>query len=96
LDHSHELLTRNPRNTDALDVNGLVFCALALSENAKHLDAAKDVFETARVINSSPGRIKELLQKFDALARADKTGLLASLRVIAAGGSGKRSASEAG
>jgi tetratricopeptide (TPR) repeat protein len=96
LQYSDELLARDPRNSDALDVKGLTFCALALCDNVKHLDAAGEAFEAARAISSAPGIIKMLLQKFDALSRADKTGLLAPLRVIAAGGSGTRSASEVG
>jgi tetratricopeptide (TPR) repeat protein len=94
LHHSDELLARNPQNTGALDVKGLAFCALALCDNVKHLDAARDAFEAALAINSASGVTKLVLQQFDALARADKTGLLAPLRVIASGGSGKKSASE--
>jgi tetratricopeptide (TPR) repeat protein len=85
VNQSDDLLSRSAKNPDALDVKGLAFCALALCDNVTHLDAARECFQAARLITSAPGRIKLLLQQFDALARADKTGLLIPLRKIAAG-----------
>jgi len=95
LHHSDELLARNPRYADALETKGLALSALALCGNVEHLDAAKDAFEAARLVSSAPGSTKLLLQQFDALSRADKTGLLAPLRMIAAGEPGRSSAAEA-
>src|SRR5271165_1362891 len=80
-----DLLSRSAGNYSALDVKGGALCALALCDNVRHLQAAQAAFEAARSINSAPGVINLLLQEFDTLARADKTGLLTPLRTVAAG-----------
>jgi tetratricopeptide (TPR) repeat protein len=93
LQQADDLLSRSAANHDSLDVKGLALCALALCDDVRHLDAAREAFKAARAIISAPGKIKLLLQQFDALARADKTGLLKPLRTAAAGGSAATSAS---
>jgi tetratricopeptide (TPR) repeat protein len=85
LRHCNEMLSRYSRNYDALDVKGLALCGLAICDNGPQIEAARAAFAAAREISSGAGDVKLLLQQFDALAKADSTGLMAPLRSVAAG-----------
>jgi tetratricopeptide (TPR) repeat protein len=85
LHQAGELLTRSPQYQYALDTKGLALCGLALCENSRHIPAAKEAYKAARAINSDAGVVGRILQLFDTLAKADTTGILAEIRVQAAG-----------
>jgi tetratricopeptide (TPR) repeat protein len=85
LQQATELLTRSPQYYDALDTRGLARSGLALCENSEHISAAKEAYKAARTINSDVGVVRDVLQLFDSLAKADTAGILAEVRVQAAG-----------
>ena len=69
----------------ALDTKGLALSGLALCQNSEHIPAAKEAYKAARAINSDAGVVGRGLQLFDTLAKADTAGILAEIRVQAAG-----------
>lgn len=80
-----ERLTRCPQLYAALDTKGLALSGLALCENSEHIAATKEAYKAARAINSDAGVVGRKLRLFDTLAKADTTGILAEIRVQAAG-----------
>jgi tetratricopeptide (TPR) repeat protein len=85
LSQAGELLTKTPQLYDAMDIQGLALCGLALYGNPQHIPEAKEAFKAARAINSDSGNIGRVLHLFDALAKDDKDGILTELRAEAAG-----------
>ena len=80
------LLAQSGQNVSALDNKGLALCGLALCEDERHLPAAEEAFAAARKITRAKGAMANVLNLFDALAVADKDGLLAPVRKAAEGG----------
>ena len=80
------LLAFSGENVSALDHKGLALCGLALCEDGRHLPLAEEAFAAARKITRAEGVVASVLNLFDALARADKDGLLAQVRKAAEGG----------
>ena len=74
------------QNVSALDNKGLALCGLALCEDERHLTVAEEAFGAARKITRAKGVVARVLNLFDALAVADKAGLLARVRKAAEGG----------
>ena len=69
----------------ALDVKGLSLCGLALCGDPAQIPAAKAAYSAARAVTSDNGVTRAVLQRFDALARADANGILAEVRPVTAG-----------
>jgi len=82
------LLIHTTQNYRALDTKGIALCGLVLCGEGKHLAAAVEAFQAARAINRDPGIVQRLLRLLDALALADAAGILAQVRVVAAGSDG--------
>lgn len=83
--YADELLAVNPQKFTALEKKGLALCGLALCENKReYTSAAKEAYSAARIINSDPGIVADVLQLFDTLTKADKNGILATVRPYAA------------
>jgi tetratricopeptide (TPR) repeat protein len=80
------LLALSGQNVSALDNKGLALCGHALCENERHLAAAAEAFAAARKITGAKGVVAGVLNRLDALAVADKEGLLAPARRAAEGG----------
>jgi hypothetical protein len=89
---SESLLARNPQRTSSLDVKGLALCGLALCDRITHVAEAKEAFASARKIGVLSGSVRQLLRQFDALAAADKLGVLQDVRPMAAGTTGQNRA----
>ncbi len=68
-----------------LDSKGLAMCGLALCEDNKYITAAIDAYKEARAITQEAGVTGRVQRLFDALAQADKAGLLNGVRAIAIG-----------
>jgi hypothetical protein len=86
LAEADRLLELSGQNISALDHKGLALCGLALCEDERHLPAAEEAFATVRKITRAKGVVASVLNLFDALAVADKKGLLAQVRKAAEGG----------
>jgi hypothetical protein len=86
LAEADRLLELSEQNVSALDNKGLALCGLTLCENERHLPAAEEAFAAARKITQAKGVVTSVLNRFDALAVADKEGLLAPARKALEGG----------
>ena len=71
-------------NYDALDTKALALCGLALTTEPGTAAEACTVFRAARAITSADGVVRRTLALFDALAAADRGGILAGTRQAAA------------
>jgi len=80
-----DLVASTAGHYSALDSKGLSFCGLALCGDPTQIPAAKAAYKAARAVTSDAGIVRDVLQRFDALAQADKNGILADVRPIAAG-----------
>jgi tetratricopeptide (TPR) repeat protein len=69
----------------ALDAMGLALAGRVLCGERRRLDGAADAYSAARAITSHDGVRTRTLGLFDDLARADKQGVLATIRPIVAG-----------
>ena len=69
---------------DALDTKALALCGLALTTEPGKAAEACTVFRAARAITSADGIVRRTLALFDALAAADRGGVLAGTRQAAA------------
>jgi tetratricopeptide (TPR) repeat protein len=67
----------------ALDTKALALCGLALTTEPGKAAEACTVFRAARAITSAEGIVKRTLALFDALAAADRGGILAGTRQAA-------------
>jgi tetratricopeptide (TPR) repeat protein len=65
---------------DALDTKALALCGLALTTDPGNVAEAVTVFRAARAITSADGITNRALVLFDALAAADRSGILAPIR----------------
>ena len=74
-----------PISYEALDSKGLSLCGLALCGDRAQIPAAKAAYKAARAVTSDAGIVRDVLQRFDALAQADTDGILAEVRPVAAG-----------
>ncbi len=71
------LLSRTPKNYEALDAKALSFCGLALCEqNPAHVSDAAAAFAAARNITRAVGIVARVRRLFDELAKSDKDGML--------------------
>jgi tetratricopeptide (TPR) repeat protein len=82
-----QLLAHTPQYYDALDAKGLALSGLALVEDDREgrVAAAIEAFRAARAITQAKGIVGRVVRLFDALAVADRAGVLAGVRVAAAG-----------
>ncbi len=70
---------------EALDSKGLSLCGLALCGDHAQIASANTAYKAARAVTSDAGIVRDVLQRFDALAQADAGGILAEVRPVAAG-----------
>ena len=83
LNQAEVILKRTPRYYRALDVMGLSYSGLTLSEDTdEYLDKAIEAYEAARLITNEPGIVRRRLLLFNALAQIDSGGKLASVRNV--------------
>jgi len=68
----------------ALDTKALALCGLALTTEPGKAAEAATVFRAARAITSADGIVRHTLALFDALAAADRGGILTGTRQAAA------------
>lgn len=69
------------KNYKAIDDKGLSLCGLSLCQKDDYyIQQAKEAFRKARTINKAAGHMKQLLDFFDELAKADKKGILKGVR----------------
>ena len=72
----------------ALHTKALALCGLALTTDPGQAVEAAAAFRAAREITSADGIVQQTLALFDALAVADRDGLLAAIRPEAEGRTG--------
>jgi tetratricopeptide (TPR) repeat protein len=78
---AEKLLDHTGKNYKALDDKGLSLCGLSLCQkDDDYIQQAKEAFRKARTINKAAGHMKQLLDFFDELAKADKKGILKGVR----------------
>jgi tetratricopeptide (TPR) repeat protein len=82
------LLEHTRDNYQALDSKTLGLCGLALLDDAARLPEAMIAVQAARAVNRDAGVVQRVLRLLDALAVADQDGILAPVRIIAAGSNG--------
>ena len=80
-----ELLQQASGAYAALDTKALALCGLALTTEPGQAAEAAAVFRAARAITSADGIVRRTLALFDALAAADRGGILAGIRPDAEG-----------
>jgi len=85
LKQASELIALTAERYDALDTEGLSCAGLALCGDLTQIPTAKAAYKAARAVTSDAGIVRDVLQRFDALAQADKNGILADVRPVAAG-----------
>lgn len=85
INESARLVALSADNYEALDSLGLSPCGLAVCNNSEHIPEAIAAYKAARGMPSDNGIIRDVLQRFDALAQADMDGILAEVRPAAAG-----------
>lgn len=68
-----------------LESKGLALCGLALCGESNHLPAAIEAYKAARALTKDAGIVGRALRLFDALGKADTTGLLTGIRTVAGG-----------
>jgi tetratricopeptide (TPR) repeat protein len=69
----------------ALDTKALALCGLALTIDPGNATDAANVFRTARAITSANGVINQTVALFDVLAAADRSDILAAVRLSVVG-----------
>nr|MDQ2694536.1 hypothetical protein [Pseudomonadota bacterium] len=79
------LLSKTRELYDTLDSKALALCGLALCENPAHTAAASEACRAARTINKDAGVVGRVVRVFDALAAADREGILKGVRAAAEG-----------
>jgi tetratricopeptide (TPR) repeat protein len=75
-----EQLRQASGDYEALDIKALALCGLALTTDPTKVVEASTVFRAARTITSADGIINRALALFNALAAADRGGILAGIR----------------
>jgi tetratricopeptide (TPR) repeat protein len=80
-----ELLQQASGAYATLDTKALALCGLALTADPEKAVEAAAAFRAARAITSADGIVKQTLALFDALAVADRDGILAAIRPEAEG-----------
>lgn len=81
LKQAEVILKRTPRYYRGLDVMGLSYSGLTLSEETdEYLDRAIGAYEAARLITNELGIVRRRLRLFDALAQADSGKKLTLVR----------------
>jgi uncharacterized protein (UPF0297 family) len=88
INQADQLIVLTADRYEALDVKGLSLCGLVLCGDPAQVPAAQAAYATARRVTSAPGITRDVLLYFDALAQADKGGILAEVRPFAAGAIG--------
>jgi tetratricopeptide (TPR) repeat protein len=79
------MVTHSTQNFRALDSKGLALCGLVVCGDAGRVAEAIEAYKAARAINKDAGTVSRVLRLFDTLAEADEAGVLAGMRVSAAG-----------
>ena len=74
-----ELLQQTSGGYAALDTKALALCGLALTTDPGKAAEAAMAFRAARAITSADGIVKQTVALFDALALADRDGILAAI-----------------
>jgi tetratricopeptide (TPR) repeat protein len=85
MSEAEALLEGADENFVALDAMGLALAGRVLCGEVRRLDEAADAYKAARAITSHDGVRIRTLGLFDDLAHADRHGVLAKIRPIAAG-----------
>lgn len=85
INEASEMLKLTANRYDALDVQGLSLCGLALCRDPSQISAAEAAYKAARALTSDAGIIRAVLHRFDTVAHADTDGILANVRPVAAG-----------
>lgn len=81
LKHAEVVVKRSSQYYRGLDVMGLSYSGLTLSEETgEYLDKAIEAYEAARLITNEPGIVRRRLLLFDALAQVDSGRKLALVR----------------
>lgn len=91
--HADKLLGYTAKNYAAWDAKGVACCGLALLEAGKeannapstHLETALEAYQAARSVTSAAGVVGRVGRLFEALAVADKAGVLVGVRAAAVG-----------
>jgi tetratricopeptide (TPR) repeat protein len=78
--HADEQLRQTSGDYQALDTRALALCGLALTTDPAKAAEAAAVFRAARAITSADGIVNEALALFNALAAADRAGILTGIR----------------
>jgi len=82
---AEELLQYSSGTYEAQDTRALALCGLALTTDPDKAAEATAAFRAARAITSADGIIKQTQTLFDALAAADRDGILNRIRPAAEG-----------
>jgi tetratricopeptide (TPR) repeat protein len=80
-----DLLSYSAQNYDSLDNWALALCGLALCDGTNQMQEASEAYRSARAITAAPGVVGRALRLLDALAVGDRTGVLGSVCLAAAG-----------
>jgi tetratricopeptide (TPR) repeat protein len=82
---ANQLISMCADRYEALDVIGLSLSGLALCGDLEQIPSAKNAYRKARAVTTDIGIVQALLKLFDALAQTDAEGILAEVRLVAAG-----------
>jgi tetratricopeptide (TPR) repeat protein len=82
---ARQLIAQGADNYQAIDSVGLSLCGLVLCGDPSQIPVARAAYQAARALTSDAGIVRDVLQRFDALAQADTNGILAEVRPVAAG-----------
>lgn len=85
INEANQLLALTAERFEALDTKGLSLGGLALCGDRAQISAARAAYSSARAVTSAAGVTRGVLQRFDALAKADTDCILAEVRPAAAG-----------
>jgi tetratricopeptide (TPR) repeat protein len=83
LEQARRLLAGAAQSYGSLDIKGLAQSGLALCAGPEHLEPAILAYQAARAINADTGNVRRVLRQFDALAGADRAGMLTKVRAAA-------------
>jgi hypothetical protein len=70
------LLEHTKDDYHALDTKALALCGVALIDDIDRIAEASTMFRAARAITQDKGTVRRVLRLFDALALADRSGIL--------------------
>jgi tetratricopeptide (TPR) repeat protein len=79
------LIEQTHEDYHALDTKALALCGVVLIDDIDRITEASAMFRAARAINQDKGTVRRVLRLFDALAVADRSGILGPVHHAAAG-----------